>query len=68
MKQVKLSIPGVRTLYGRPMAVATLIIDGKPEGEFPLAQLLARQRNGEFVIENPGEVLAHLVLHLGVGA
>lgn len=59
----------MRNHYGRPVAVATLFNeDGAPVGEFPLAVLLTREKQGEFEITNKAEVLSYLVLHLGVGA
>lgn len=69
MKQLKLSLPRTRTLYGRRVVVVTLYDEANnPTGEITLVDALTRQAKGEFVISNANEVLEHMVIKLGVGA
>ena len=66
---IKLSLPRIRGLFGRQIAVATWYDDqDKPQGEISLVQVLTKQQKGEVTITNSAEVLSHLVLNLGVGA
>jgi hypothetical protein len=56
-------------MYGRQVVVVTLYNEAnEPTGEITIVEALNRQAKGEYQITNSAEVLAHMVLKLGVGA